>query len=183
MRGKSSFSLSLGARGTGSRFLVLEGKPPWIHCQGVFPDLKKDTRRNLTHHRDYSPGAGEAVLPVKENKDSPAWLLAAAACSLCSEKTWEEISLGGLESCHNTEEENPTGKMGMAPYFILPSKLHKGGKFLIRYSVALNIAWRQIILCINLWGFSLPRFCNEKVSFGFILKVIWKTNYTYLEEV
>lgn len=125
--GKSSFSQSLEAGGTGSRFLVLEGKPLCAHCQYVFSDLKKDTRRNLTHPRNYSPGAREAALPVKGNKDSPAWRVAAAACSLCSEKTWEELFMGGLESCHYREEEKPASKMGMAPYFILHN-LHKGGK-------------------------------------------------------
>lgn len=156
--GKSSFSQSLKAGGTGSKFLVLEGKPPCAHYQYVFSDLKKDTRRNLTHPRNYSPGAGEAAFPVKRNKDSPAWRVAADACSLCSEKTWEELFTRGLESCHYREEEKPASKMGMAPYFIL----HKGGKHPILYSVALNIAWRQIILCVNLWGLSLSWFCNEK---------------------
>lgn len=159
--GKSSFSQSLEAGGTGSRFLVLEGKPPCAHCQYVFSDLKKDTRRNLTHPRNYSPGAREAALPVKGNKDSPAWRVAAAACSLCSEKTWEELFMGGLESCHYREEEKQQARWAW-PLILYFTTSTKEESTLSLYSVALNIAWRQIILCVNLWGFSLSWFCNEK---------------------
>lgn len=68
IRCKSSFSQSLEAGETGCRFLVLEGKPLCAHCQHVFWDLKKDTRRNLTHPRNYSPGTREAALLSRETK-------------------------------------------------------------------------------------------------------------------
>lgn len=84
--GKSSFSQSLEAGETGSRFLVLEGKPRCAHCQHVFSDLKKDTRRNLTHPRNYSPGAREAAVLSRETKTP----LTSCSCCLLN-LLWEDL--------------------------------------------------------------------------------------------
>lgn len=137
--GKSSFPQSLEAGESGSRFLVLEGKPLCAHCQHVFSDLKKDTRRNLTHPRNYSPGAREAALLSRETKtplpDKLQLLPAQSALrrpgKSCPWEAWRAATI--------QKKRSQQAKMGMAPYFI-PHKLDKGGKHPILYSVALYIA-------------------------------------------
>lgn len=129
MTGESSLSQSLRAGAIGPGFSVLERNPPCACCQGVYSELKEERHQEkLDTLQKFRPWSQRACTFCQGKRG----LASLTICSCCLLTVlWADLGIAlqrrlGALPLYRWAEHIDT--MGMASYFILLSKLHRGGK-------------------------------------------------------